>query len=132
MAQLSREDQAAIRELWKKYRGAFDRKDAKAAAGVYASDGDLVANDGKVVAGSAAIEKLYAQLFAKYPKAALRDVKLAPARGVSGTVAIVNGNWNVVGVGPGPAPVVGTLIVRRERGVWKYVAVRFMTPIEGL
>jgi uncharacterized protein (TIGR02246 family) len=130
MAKLSTEDQAAIRQLWKKYVAAFNKKSARGCARLYAPDGDLIGVDGVLLTGPAAIEKYYKEeIFAKFPTATVSDSKLTPARTIAGSVALVNGTWQVLGVGPKPADVVGTFVVRRSRGTWSYVAVRFMTPL---
>lgn len=129
MARLSPKDQTDIRQLWRKYVAAFNKRNARAAARLYAPDGDLVGVDGVLVTGPAAIEEYYVELFPKFPTATVSDSKTAPARVIAGSAALVNGTWRVLGVGPKPADVVGTFVVRRDRGTWRYVAVRFMTPL---
>ena len=128
MARLSPQDQVAIRQLWRKYVAAFNKRNSRATARLYAPDGDLVGVDGVLVTGPAAIEEYYAELFLKFPTATVDDSKIAPARALAGSAALVNGTWHVLGVGPKPVDVVGTFVVRRDRGAWRYVAVRFMTP----
>lgn len=127
MARLSPQDQTAIRQLWRKYVGAFHKRNARAAARLYAPDGDLIGVDGVLVTGPAAIEEYYVELFSKMPTATISDPKIAPARTLAGSAALVNGTWRVLGVAPKPVDVVGTFVVRRNRGTWSYVAVRLMT-----
>jgi uncharacterized protein (TIGR02246 family) len=129
MARLTPADQAAIRRLWTRYSNAFDKKSARGIARLFANDGDLIGVEGYVVSGPAAIEAFYIERFSKLPTAVISDSKIDPARSVAGSAALVNGTWNVLGVGPNPIPVVGTFVVRRDRGTWLYVAVRFQTPM---
>ncbi len=128
MAPLGPREQAAIRHLWKEYVTAFDEKSAPFIARLYAPDGDLIGVDGKLVAGPAAIGEYYIELFSKIPMATISDAKIEPARTIGGSAALVNGTWRVRGVEPNPVNVVGTFVVRRERGRWSYVAVRFIRP----
>lgn len=128
MPRLSPQDQAAIRRLWRKYEADFNKHNGRAVARLYAPDGDLIGAEGVLVTGPAAIEEYYVELFSKLPTATASDSEIAPARTLAGSVALVNGTWRVLGVGPNPVNVVGTFVVRRNRGTWRYVAVRFMTP----
>ena len=129
MAQLHSKDQIAIKQLWLDYESAFNRKDASAVAGLYAPDGDLIGAEGVLVTGPPAIEAFYVKGFSKFPTARAGDAKIAPARAITGTTALVNGTWRILDLRPKPIDVVGTFVVRRDRGSWRYVAVRFMTPI---
>lgn len=128
MPNLTPKDQAAISELWTKYVAAFHAKDARAVARLFASDGDLIGVDGDLVTGPPAIEKYYVGLFSKLPTATVSDAKIAPARTLAGSAALVNGTWRILGAGPNPINVAGTFVVRRDRGRWSYVAVRFAVP----
>jgi uncharacterized protein (TIGR02246 family) len=129
MARLNSKDQGAIRQLWTKYAASFDKQKPRAIARLYAPDGDLIGIEGELVTGPAAIEEYYVDRFSKLPSTArISDSKIAPARIVAGSVALVNGTWSVLGVGPDPIEVVATFVVRRDQGTWRYVAARFIKP----
>jgi uncharacterized protein (TIGR02246 family) len=129
MAGLTPKDQADIRKLWTKYEAAFNRQSARAVARLYGAQGDLIGVEGDLVTGPPAIEKYYVERFSKLPGATITDSEMAPARTIAGSGALVNGTWRVLGVGPDPIDVVGTFVVKRERGTWSYFAVRFQTPL---
>src|SRR5262245_66232391 len=56
-------DREAIRQASLEFARAFEKGDAKAAAACWTEGGEYVANDGEVVRGRAAIEKLFAAMF---------------------------------------------------------------------
>jgi uncharacterized protein (TIGR02246 family) len=62
-------DVAAIKKGEAAFQAAFDAGNAKAVAGLWAPDGELVEEDGERIEGRAAIEKRYAAFFAANPKA---------------------------------------------------------------
>ena len=130
MSHLSPEDQLAIGKLWEQYGLAMGKKDAAAAAALYASDGDMIGLDGTLASGPSAIEQYYRnELSGKYEKVSITEFEISPARGVTEDVALVNGRWLVHGLGSDPIRVNSTFIVRRERGEWRYVAARFMPAV---
>src|SRR5439155_1545848 len=61
-------DRAAIREALKSFVAAFEKGDAAAAAGHMTTGAELMAPDGTTEHGRDAIQKAYAEHFAKYPK----------------------------------------------------------------
>src|SRR5262245_17291292 len=61
-------DRTAIRETLKSFVAAFEKGDAAAAAGHMTTGAELMAPDGTTVYGREAIQKAYADHFAKYPK----------------------------------------------------------------
>lgn len=58
-------DAKAIRKLGQEYIAAYEKGDAKACASLWTNEGEFIADDGQVTEGKAAIEKGYAELFAK-------------------------------------------------------------------
>jgi uncharacterized protein (TIGR02246 family) len=125
MSQLTLNDQTTLNQLWRKYLAAFNKQDARAAGRLYAPDGDLLGVEGDLMTGPVAIEKYYLEFFAKFPKATVSGSKIAPAHIIADGAAFINGRWRVRGVTPKPFSVVRTFVVRRDRGTWSYVAVRF-------
>jgi uncharacterized protein (TIGR02246 family) len=61
-------DDAAVRQIGRQFEEAFNKKDAKAMAALWTEGGELTDVDGTVVRGRAALEKMYAESFAAYPK----------------------------------------------------------------
>lgn len=61
-------DDAAVRQVARQFEEAFNKKDAHAMAALWTDGGELTDVDGTVVRGRAALEKMYAESFAAYPK----------------------------------------------------------------
>jgi uncharacterized protein (TIGR02246 family) len=85
MPGLSTEDQDGVMKLFQQYGEAWARRDAPACAALFAADADLIAADGEVCAGPAAIESYYArQLSGPYKDLTVTDMESTrPARLVS-------------------------------------------------
>jgi uncharacterized protein (TIGR02246 family) len=133
MPELSAEDQGAILSLFQQYGEAWGRRDARGCAPLFAADGDLIAADGEVCAGPDAVEAYYdRQLSGPYQDLAVSDIEVGAIRPLGTDTAVMNGSWFVHGLpGPGggsrpPVRIRWTLVLRRDRGGWRYVVARFM------
>jgi len=130
MVTLSPEDLAAIGALWETYGDAIGRKDAAAAAALFADDCDGVALDGTVLKGRAEIREYYAHnLSDKYANLQITGVEFDAPRAISADVAMMNGTWLVHNIQREPVRVHSTLVMRRDPGGWRYVAARFMAAL---
>ena len=130
MDTLTPHDLAAIGALWEKYGDAIGRKDAAAAAALYAEDCDGITLDGTVLTGRSEIRAYYDDnLSGKYANAQITDVEFDAPRAISGDVAMINGTWIVHHIRPQPVRVRSTLVVRRDPDGWRYVAARFMAAL---
>ena len=130
MATLSPDDLAAIGALWEQYGDAIGRKDAAAAAALFADDCDGIALDGTVLTGRAEIREYYApNLAGKYASLQITGVEFDAPRAVTADVALLNGTWLVHNIQREPVRVRSTLIMRRDPGGWRYVAARFMAAL---
>lgn len=130
MVTLSPEDLAAIGALWEKYGDAIGRKDATAAAALFADDCDGVALDGTVLKGRNQIRDYYEQNWSgKYANLAISDAHFEPPWPITSDVVLINGRWLVHNISDDPIPVRSTLIVRRDADGWRYVAARFMAAL---
>jgi uncharacterized protein (TIGR02246 family) len=130
MVTLSPEDLAAIGALWEKYGDAIGRKDAAAAAALFADDCDGIALDGTVLKGRAEIREYYAHhLSGKYADLQITGVEFDAPRAISADVALMNGTWLVHNIQREPVRVRSTLVMRRDPEGWRYVAARFMAAL---
>ena len=130
MASLTPGDLAAIGALWEKYGDAIGRKDAAAAAALFADDCDGIALDGTLLKGRAEIREYYEHnLSGKYADLQITGVEFDPPRPISGDVALINGSWIIHNIGPAPVRVRSTLVMRRDPDGWRYVAARFMAAL---
>lgn len=137
MPELSAEDQGAILNLFQQYGEAWGRRDARACATLFTPDGDLIAADGEVCLGSEAVETYYnRQLLGPYKDLTVSDMEVGGIRPLGVDTAIMNGSWFLHGLpGPGgrsrpPVRIRWTLVLRRDSGAWRYVAARFMAPLQ--
>lgn len=69
---------------------AFNAGDAKALAGMFLADGELVDENGTVTTGRAEIEALFGRFFARFPKATL-ELEVTDTRGVGDEMLIEEG-----------------------------------------
>jgi len=83
-------DEAAIRRNVAAFLQAYNSGDAKTLAALFASDAEIVAENGDTQTGRDAIEEQFAGLFKAFPKTHM-SVEVKTIRLVSPTVAIENG-----------------------------------------
>lgn len=93
---------AAIRAASRAFATAFNNKDAKALAGLWTEDGDFVDDAGTRLVGRKAIEKSYADYFAKNPQAQMR-LAIDSIRLLNDSAAIEDGRAFVDPPAAGPA-----------------------------
>jgi uncharacterized protein (TIGR02246 family) len=116
-------DAEAIHKVGQDYIKAYEKGDAKALAGFWTAEGEFIASDGEVTRGRGAIEKGYAELFAKQ---APRKLELEPrsVRFPSTDTAILEGTVrrrNVEGEVVSSSWTRALLV--REGGQWKVAVV---------
>jgi uncharacterized protein (TIGR02246 family) len=102
---------------------AFNKGDAKAVAAFWAPDATCVDPSGGEVKGRAAIEKMYAKLFAEH-KGAKLTVNVTSARQLSADVALEEGTTEVTDADGGPGSVArfSALLVKKD-GEWYFESV---------
>lgn len=87
-------DQAAIRSAIEGFTAAFRKNDAKVLAASWAADGEYVSGDGTTIRGRPALEKAYADFFAKNPGNML-EVEVQSVRFPSRDTAVVEGHFKL-------------------------------------
>ena len=125
LAQDTRTDQSALRELWSRFEVAFNHSDAAQVASLYAPDGDRINGDFQLARGRAEIAKQYEADFAKRRadatsqplKTELRIRLLRP------DVALLDGQWDDLRSGKKVRRHF-TVILTREEGRWQIAAGR--------
>src|SRR6185436_9615645 len=123
MPALSAADRKAINMLWERMGEALGDKNGGAIAALYADDADLIGLDGTVLNGRKAIGDYYnVELTRKYANVTMTDVLFEQPRRITKDVAIISGSWMVHGLKPESVRVRSTMIVRRDRSGWRYVA----------
>src|SRR5262245_35387034 len=88
------EDRAAIRQTMNNFIEAFQKGDAAAAAGLMTSEAEVIPDEGDTIKGREAIQKAYADYFAKHPKAKI-TLDVEELRFPSRDTAIEEGHMKV-------------------------------------
>jgi uncharacterized protein (TIGR02246 family) len=116
-------DRAAIREALKSFVAAFEKGDAAAAAGHMTAGAELMAPDGTTEHGREAIQKAYAEHFAKYPKHKV-TVESDSLRFLSRDTALEEGNMTVSRGNEDPGNFRYVALLVREDGKWQIGVLR--------
>ena len=133
LARAAAKDEDVLRKMQDDFAAAWAKDDAKALAGFFADDGDLVNPVGRMAKGRAEIEKL----FSDEHSGPLKGTKIAASgctvRLVKTDVGITSCNFEVTGGnGPDGKPMalkgMYTLVSVKKDGKWWITAGRAMTP----
>ncbi|MFO0807627.1 MAG: SgcJ/EcaC family oxidoreductase [Gemmataceae bacterium] len=116
-------DRIAIRDAMKQFLAAFEKGDAAAAAAHMTTGAELMAPDGTTVHGRDAIQKAYAEHFAKYPKHQVR-VEPESLRFTSRDTALEEGHMTVTRGKESPGIYRYVVLYVRENGAWLMAVVR--------
>ena len=118
-------EEAAIRDMWYRFEKAFNDTDAKAAAAIYAPDGDRVNSSGVYSKGRKEIEKGYQAIFdrRKGDSSSVPFHAKIEVRFLRPDVALLDGTWTG-NRGGKKVKGVFTLFVTKEDGVWLIAAGR--------
>jgi uncharacterized protein (TIGR02246 family) len=122
-------DQAAIKKAGQTFLKAFRDADARALAAQWTQNGEYLGEDGTSIRGRAAIEKAYADLFAKRKSPTEAEVEVTSIRFPSKDTAIEEGYFKVRYGKEATSSKYAVLHVR-EGGEWLMAVVREW-PTEG-
>ena len=89
-AALREADEAAVRALAARLVEAWNGADSRGLADVFAEDGDLIAGDGKLTSGRAAIESYFAHLLETMPRGTRFRLTVTNVRPVAPGVALLS------------------------------------------
>ena len=126
-ASTSAEDDAAIRDLVRRYVNARDQRDPKAIDALFTEDADQYTTSGEWRRGRAQI--VPGALASSARNSGRRDITVETVRYVTKDVAIADGPYTITASETGPARTMWTtLVVKREAGGWRIAAIRNMAP----
>ncbi len=131
---LAGDDEAAIRELYKKYAAAWNKGDAKEAAALYDTEASYTNASGVTSRGHEAIEKESIDWFAGRYKGTNLEFAVGAIKLLKPDVAVGDGTWRITGMkGPDGAelpPIKGcyTNTLVKKDGKWLVVAEQIMIP----
>ena len=124
-------DRADVQKALDSFAAAFGKGDAKVVASHWTPDGEYISDDGTTFRGRAALEKDYAEFFAKNPDNAL-EVEVDTIRFPSRDTAVVEGHFKLR-MGKKKELVVSrcSFLYAREDGKW-LIAIAREWPGDGL
>ena len=130
-ADARRPDEGAVRKALTSFVAAFRKGDAKALAAHWTAEGEYTSDDGTTFRGRPALEKAYAEFFAKNPGDTL-EVEVDGIRCPSRDTAVVEGHFQLRKA-KGAELVVSrcSFLYAREDGKW-LVAIAREWPGDGL
>jgi uncharacterized protein (TIGR02246 family) len=118
-------DEAAVRDVVRRYVAAREARDPKAVEALFTEDADQFTTGGDWRRGRPAIIKGTSESSAQNP--GRRDIAVEAVRFPAPGVAIVDGRYEIVGANPGRR-MWTTLLLTRGPGGWRIAAIRNMVP----
>ena len=121
-------DEAAIRDVVKKYVDARERIDPKATASLFTADADQLVSSGEWRKGIEAVVK--GTTASSQNNNGRRTITIETVRFLARDVAIVDGRYELAGAGADNAArkMWTTLVMTRDAEGWKIAAIRNMLP----
>ena len=123
----SPDDNAAIRDLVRRYVDARDQRDPKAIDALFTDDADQYTTSGEWRRGRAQI--VPGALASSSRNSGRRDITVETIRYITKDVAIADGPYVIAASATGPVRRMWTtLVLKREDGTWRIAAIRNMVP----
>jgi uncharacterized protein (TIGR02246 family) len=120
-------DEAAIRDVVKKYVDARDRKDPKAVEALFTSDADQLVSSGEWRKGRPEVVK--GTLASSQSNSGKRTITVESIRFVAPGVALADGRYEIAAVAGGDSRKMWTsLLLTRGSDGWRIAAIRNMLP----
>ncbi len=119
-------DEAAIRDVVKRYVDARERIDPKATEALFTKDADQLVSSGEWRKGLDAVVK--GTTASSQNNSGKRTIAVESVRFLTADVAIADGRYELVGAEANTRKMWTTLIMKRVAGTWKIAAIRNMLP----
>ena len=120
-------DEAAVREVVRKYVGARELRDAKAIEALFTADADQQTTSGEWRKGRAQI--VPGTLESSRRNAGTRAITVESVRFLTPDVALADGPYDIGAAdGAGVRRMRTTIVLTRELGSWRIAAIRNMVP----
>jgi uncharacterized protein (TIGR02246 family) len=123
------EDDAAVREVVRRYVDAREARDAKAVEAILTPDADQLVSDGAWRRGRDALVRGMLESSGRNP--GKRTIEVESVRLVGPDVALADGRYTLAGTGPDARAMWTTIILARADGGWKIAGIRNMLPASG-
>lgn len=119
-------DEAAVRDVVRRYVAAREQRDPRAVEALFTKDADQFTTSGDWRRGRPAIVKGTAASSAQNP--GRRDIAVEAVRFPAPGVALVDGRYEIVGGANTGRRMWTTLLLTRGAGGWRIAAIRNMVP----
>src|SRR3954451_14066512 len=120
-------DEAAVRDVIKRYVDAREQRDPKAVEALFTSDSDQLVSSGQWRKGREEVVK--GTLASSEATGGKRTITVESVRFLSPDVAIADGRYEISGTAGGETRKMWTSITcARKSGAWKIAAIRNMLP----
>jgi uncharacterized protein (TIGR02246 family) len=121
-------DEAAVRDVVRRYVNARELKDPAAIEALFTADADQHTTSGEWRRGRAQIVPGTLESSKRNP--GTRTITVQAVRFIAPDVAIADGPYEIAGAG-GTRRMWATLVLKREAGAWRIAAIRNMVPTGG-
>jgi uncharacterized protein (TIGR02246 family) len=121
-------DEAAVRDVVRRYVNARELKDPAAIEALFTADADQHTTSGEWRRGRARIVPGTLESSKRNP--GTRTITVQAVRFIAPDVAIADGPYEIAGAG-GTRRMWATLVLKREAGAWRIAAIRNMVPTGG-
>jgi uncharacterized protein (TIGR02246 family) len=121
-------DEAAVREVVRRYVNARELKDPAAIEALFTADADQHTTSGEWRRGRAQIVPGTLESSKRNP--GTRTITVQAVRFIAPDVAIADGPYEIAGAGA-TRRMWATLVLKREAGGWRIAAIRNMVPTGG-
>lgn len=123
----AQKDEAAIREVVKKYVDARDQKDPKAIQALFTGDADQLVSNGEWRKGRDEVVK--GTMASSQASGGTRTITVESVRFLAPGVAMADGRYEIAGMAGGTTRKMWTsIIMTRGSGGWRIAAIRNMLP----
>jgi uncharacterized protein (TIGR02246 family) len=124
----SASDEAAVREVVRRYVNAREMKDPAAIESLFTADADQHTTSGEWRRGRAQVVPGTMESSKRNP--GTRNITVQTVRFIAPDVAIADGPYEITGAA-GTRRMWATLVLKREAGGWRIAAIRNMVPTGG-
>jgi uncharacterized protein (TIGR02246 family) len=121
-------DEAAVRDVVRRYVNAREMKDPAAIEALFTADADQHTTSGEWRRGRAQVVPGTLESSKRNPGA--RNITVQAVRFIAPDVAIADGPYEITGAS-GTRRMWATLVLKREAGGWRIAAIRNMVPTGG-
>jgi uncharacterized protein (TIGR02246 family) len=119
-------DEAAIREVVRRYVAARERNDPAAIAALFTTDADQLTSSGEWRKGRDAIVR--GTLASSKQTGGTRSITVESVRFPSADTAIADGRYEITGAAGGDRRMWTSFVLIRGKGEWSIAAIRNMLP----